>query len=330
MKRSSSWRRRDALYSLILRQTFGLQALTIALGLTLPPLVIAPLHIQQRLIDDALPAADMALLQMLVLAYVGAVLLTGAVKFSVTWLRGWMAEIVSRVLRAALIEAQRKRPSSAAHASLGSATSVLVAEVDPLGGFAAEALNTPLVQGATMLGVIGFMAYTEPALAAIGVAALVFEAILTPIVQIRINRLTADRIQALRRAGFDVIDAAEAHRPGCVVAGLGEIRRAYWIRLRMNLLKAGLKVARNLIDHAADIAVLALGATMAMRGETEIGVIVAFLSGLRELRGPWGELLDFYRRFADARIKYRLVIHAIAGGADPKPAAVPTPLDQLA
>ena len=30
-------------------------------------------------------------------------------------------------------------------------------EVDPLGEFAAEAINTPLIQGATLVAVIGFM-----------------------------------------------------------------------------------------------------------------------------------------------------------------------------
>jgi hypothetical protein len=59
---------------------------------------------------------------------------------------------------------------------------------------------------------------------------------------------------------------------------------------------------------------------MVIRGETELGVVVAFLSALRQIQGPWGELLDFYRRLADAQVKYRLVRQAIAA---PRPPELP-------
>ena len=83
----------------------------------------------------------------------------------------------------------------------------------------------------------------------------------------------------------------------------------------MNVLKAVLKVARHLIERAAAVAVLTFGAVLVMRGETELGVVVASMSGLRQVQGPWSELLDFYRRLADARVKYRLVRAAISGTA---------------
>jgi hypothetical protein len=44
-------------------------------------------------------------------------------------------------------------------------------------------------------------------------------------------------------------------------------------------------------------------------------VIVAFLRGLKEIRGPWAELVNFYRRLADARVKYHLVTRAMNGDA---------------
>ena len=81
-------------------------------------------------------------------------------------------------------------------------------------------------------------------------------------------------------------------------------------------------IGRNLIDHTADIAVIVMGATLVIRGETEIGVIVAFLSGLREVRGPWGELVSFYRRLADAWVKYALVRRAMNGEAGALTAAM--------
>ncbi|MEO1291274.1 MAG: ABC transporter ATP-binding protein [Pseudomonadota bacterium] len=313
MHRTHGWRPSGSLYSLILAQTFRLQILIIVLGLALPPLVVLPLHLQERIIDEAIPAGDIDQLFWYATLFAAAVGLTSAIKFVITFCRGWIAEIVARVLRATLIDAQRSRRPDHAQSALGDVTSVLTAEVDPLGGFAAEALNTPLIQGGTLLGVFGFMLYVEPVLAVIGIVALLAEATITPILQHYINRLTHERITTLRRAGRDMIEAADPEQHEKAVEGLREVRHTYRVRLTMNLLKAALKIARNLIDHAADIAVIVLGALMVIRGETEIGVVVAFLSGLREVRDPWGELVNFYRRLADARVKYRLVARAISG-----------------
>lgn len=318
MQRASGWQRGPSLYSLILRQTFPHQTATILLGLALPALAVYPLHLQQRMIDDAIPAGDIALLADLALLFGGAILLRSALKFAVVYIRGWISAIVARVLRTALVDAQRRRAPIDAAASIGPVTSVLTAEVQPLGDFSAEAISTPLIQGGTLLGVLGYMLATDWRLALIGIVALATEAVVTPILQIRINRLTEQRIAALRRGSGDMIEALEPTRHDRFLDALTEVRRTYLILLRMNALKAALKVARNLIDHAADLAVLTLGALLVIGGEIEVGVIVAFLSGLREIRWPWGEMVSFYRRLADAGVKYVLVKSAIVNhGARP-------------
>lgn len=315
MDHPARWRGQGTLYSLILKQTYGLQALVLLLGLGLPVLAVLPLHLQQQIVDEAIPAQDLSLLGWLAGLYIAATLLRGALKFAIIYLRGWIAEIVNRMLRVTQIERQRHRAPAKAAQSLGTLTSVLTAEVEPLGNFAAEAINTPLIQGGTLLGVIGFMLYTEPLLAAIGIAALAVEGVLTPIIQTQINILTRRRIKTLRHAGAELIAATQPHCRRLMIETLHDVRETYRLRLRMNVLKGLLKVGRNLIDHSADIAVIAAGAVMVVDGRIELGVIVAFLSGMREVRGPWGEIISFYRRLADAWIKYLLVQQALNGGA---------------
>lgn len=317
VRRVSDWTAGRSLYSLVLRQTLGLQSLIIVLGLALPPLAVLPLHLQERIVDEGIASADFDLVLWLAGLYAAAVGLRSAIKFAVIYLRGWIAEIVARVLRTAMIDAQRHRNAARARESLGAATSVLAAEVEPLGGFSAEALNTPLIQGGTLLGVFGYMFATEAALAVIGLSALGLEAVVTPILQARINRLARRKIEAIRRAEGDVIGATEPAGARLVIASLGEVRESYRLRLRMNVLKATLKIARNLIDHAADIAILCFGAAMVIDGQTEIGVILAFMMALRQIRDPWSELVNFYRRFADARIKYKLVRAAVRDPSAP-------------
>lgn len=301
-----------------MRQTARLQTASILLGLLIPPLAVVPLAMQERNIDDAIAAADIRLALVLTAVLGAAVMLGAVLRGVIHYLQGWIVEIVTRVVRISLIAAQRRRPAARAEAELGAVTSVLAAEVEPLGDFAAEAIDTPLIQGGTPVSVFGYMFSTEPRFAAIGVAALLTEALITPVLQHFINLLTAERIVRLRRAGHDIIQAVGPGRRGALVPGLGEIRSSYRLRLRMNALKAALKIARHVIDRAAAAAVLGLGAVMVIRGKTEIGVVVAFLSALRQIQGPWGELLDFYRRLADAQVKYRLVRQAILTPAPPR------------
>jgi ABC-type bacteriocin/lantibiotic exporter with double-glycine peptidase domain len=311
MRPMRRWRSGPSLYSLIMGQTARLQAAAVALGLLLPPLAVVPLEMQQRIIDEAIPAGDIRAVANFAAVLAGAVIAAAILRGAVHYLQGWIVEIVTRILRISIISAQRKRSAAHARSELGAVTSVMAAEVEPLGDFAAEAINTPLIQGGTLASVFGYMFVTEPRLAAIGAVALIAEAGVTPILQYRINLLTAERIVRLRRAGLDLILSTEPGEHGALVPGLGEIRASYRLRLQMNALKAALKVARHVIERAATVATLAFGAVMVVNGETELGVVVAFLSGLRQVQGPWGELLDFYRRLADARVKYRLVRGAI-------------------
>lgn len=90
MRSTSGWTGRVSLYSLIVGQTFGLQAAIIVLGLSLPLLAVIPLDLQQTLIDKAIPASDTAQIARIALIYAGVVVLTAAIKFLVTYLRGWI------------------------------------------------------------------------------------------------------------------------------------------------------------------------------------------------------------------------------------------------
>ena len=107
LKSRSAWTGRTSLYSLIVGHTFRLQAAVIALGLTLPFLAVIPLDLQAKLIDDAIPGGRVADIVSLAAMYGAVVAVTAAVKFLVTYIRGWIQEIVSRTLRVAIIEAQR-------------------------------------------------------------------------------------------------------------------------------------------------------------------------------------------------------------------------------
>jgi hypothetical protein len=46
--------------------------------------------------------------------------------------------------------------------------------------------------------------------------------------------------------------------------------------------------------------------------KTEPGTILAFVSGLGQLKEPWTDLVNYYREATSAQVKYELVANAIA------------------
>jgi ABC-type bacteriocin/lantibiotic exporter with double-glycine peptidase domain len=169
---------------------------------------------------------------------------------------------------------------------------------------------------------------TDPRLALIGIGAILLQAIVVPLIQRCINRITRRRIVA-ERAATGATFAATMHDPGARFReALADSREAYRERMRMNLWKAALKSGLRFGDNLAVMCVLGIGGALVVQGETTLGVVVAFLSGLKRLNEPWQTLVTFYRDFADAQVKYDLVRAAMAprvpmpGGA---PGAVSPP-----
>jgi hypothetical protein len=53
---------------------------------------------------------------------------------------------------------------------------------------------------------------------------------------------------------------------------------------------------------------------------TEIGTVVAFISGIGRLNDPWGDLVNYFRDVTSTQIKYRLLddaVDALGHGAAP-------------
>ena len=52
---------------------------------------------------------------------------------------------------------------------------------------------------------------------------------------------------------------------------------------------------------------LFFGGIMVLNGKTEIGIVVAFISGLDRVLEPWREMIAFVRSTFSARIQFDLI-----------------------
>jgi ABC-type bacteriocin/lantibiotic exporter with double-glycine peptidase domain len=289
------------LYRFVWSNSSKLQFLTCGVALLTLPLTLAPIELQRRIVDDAIGQKALDVLLTLVLIYGVVVLAQQIVKFVYNVLRGRIAERLCKIMRGRLIAAPLDEDVED-----GTVVSMLTGEVEPVGGFGGDAYAQVVTEGGVLITIFAYMLYTEFWLAVIAMVAFLPQALATPFVQDRINEQSAKRIAEIRSIGSDVLEAQEGDKASEKRA-LKRTGKIFNIRMLIFKLKFGLKALLNLLDHMADLAVLGAGGYMVIQGETQVGVVVAFLSGLSQLRSPWRTLVSYFRVSSDAQLRFKLL-----------------------
>jgi len=266
----------------------GLAVLAAALNL-------APIELQRRMVDDAIAPGDARLLWLLGLLYGATLLAHQGAKVALGVYQAWVAERTA---------AYTRRHLYGLHAGEGAGelVSILNAEVDKLGGFVGEGPSRAAVNLATLLGVLAYMAVVEPRIAVLAAVLLAPQIALTPLVQRRLNVLIRRRLTLLRRLGERTV--APAAREAAMARLILAILRNRMAYMR---LKLAMKAALNLLNGAAPLAILLWGGWLAVRGETTVGVLLAFVSGFSRMADPIRELIAFYRQAAQAGVQHRMI-----------------------
>jgi ABC-type bacteriocin/lantibiotic exporter with double-glycine peptidase domain len=304
----------DTLYRYIWRISGRRQIWLVLLSSVVFPLTMVPLELQRRIVNKAIGKGDLRLLWVLCVVYVGVVLTQGGLKYVMNVYREIVGERAVRSMRRHLYHAihdgaRTGESTEQGDAAAGSKVSMAVAEVEPLGGFVGESISVPLVQAGAFLSVLGYMLWVEPRIAAASLVLYSPQIYVIPKIQAAINQRVQRRIVLVRDLGQQIVAAedggetAEA-REARYEKSISEIYRQ---RVRIAYLSYSVTFINNLLDHSGTISVLLIGGWLAIHGRTDIGTIVAFLSGFDKISEPWRELVAFYRRASDARIKYQLL-----------------------
>ncbi|MFO1157946.1 MAG: hypothetical protein U1E60_03820 [Reyranellaceae bacterium] len=122
-----------------------------------------------------------------------------------------------------------------------------------------------------------------------------------------LNRLSRSKITIVRALSDAVLSDGRHVPAGNPYALIGRI---YDLRLHFARLKIATKSFNQLITGLGLLGILVVGGWLAIQGRTEIGIIVAFMSGYERMTGPVRDLLSFYRRQSMMRVQYRLVADA--------------------
>jgi putative ABC transport system ATP-binding protein len=303
------------------RRQLGLLALSIAML----PLSWLSLEIPKRIVNDALlgPPGDrtlfgaaldregflLALTAIFLLVVCASNLLkhklnTGLARSGERLLAELRRVCFSRALRAPLPRMSRERPADL--------TQRLMAELEPLGGFMAGVIVEPALQFGLLAVYAGFVFAQSAWLGLAAVAMFPLQGWLVPRLQRRLrllNRERAARARTVAACAADAVGSLPEMRLGArtgayetrmetLLGRLSETRAAIFER------KYLVKGVNNVINQLAPAAFYGAGGLMALRGDIQIGTLIAVIAAQRELLQPWRALLTYVQQAGEFGARY--------------------------
>lgn len=301
----------ESLFRYIVQISWHHQIPLLALTIGVFLLEVVPLELQRRVINDIVKHRPYGAVVLLCGAYASAVLVQGSTKLGLNIYRAWVGERAKRDLR--------RRVSTSVGAAFvplpeaqGTAVSLVVAEVEPIGGFIGSSVSEPLLQSGILATVIAYIIHLDLWMGAAALALFLPQIVFVPLMQHAMNRRTAARVWLLRQIGAGFIASAGHERPA-ELASATRIDRVFQLDMRIFQIKFTMNFLMNLCSHFQIIIALLLGAWWVLQEKLEIGGIVAFISGIGRFNDPWGDLVNYFREVSVTRVKYRLLVDALKG-----------------
>jgi ABC-type bacteriocin/lantibiotic exporter with double-glycine peptidase domain len=287
-----SWRHQIALVSLTVI-TFLLE--------------IVPLEIQRRVVNNLVKERPFQLIIMLCSAYAAAVLLQGATKLGLNVYRGWVGENATRDLRRRVLgysRIARAVVSGAEQRGIGAA--MIVAEVEPIGGFVGGSLSEPLLQAGILLSVLAYIVHLDRWMAAAAFALFLPQLIFVPLMQGAINRRAGARVWVLRQLGISTVESRIAATQQ-ESTDAKRIDRVLQLNMGIFKFKFSKNFLMNFCSHLQVVAALLIGGWMVHTDQLQVGGVVAFISAVGRLNDPWGDLVNYFRDLNLTQVKFGLV-----------------------
>jgi ABC-type multidrug transport system fused ATPase/permease subunit len=303
-------------YDYVWRSSASQQIVLIVLAIMAAVLAAAPLELQRHIINTLAGHEKPERLAWLCGGYLIAALSISGLKYTVNIKSAGLGESMIQSLREEIFSNSRSSVNpdenlgESAKDKTGTVVTMISAEAEAVGKFVGDCISTPIIQAGTLLSVLSYMLYTEPLLGLVVLGIAVPQVVIVPLVQRRINVQVRERARTLRHAG-DLIVEDMRDTGGSVSSLHSEIGKSFAtihnVRVRVFRLKFGVKFLVSALQSLGVFALLFAGGIMVLNGKTEIGIVVAFISGLDRVLDPWRELIAFLRSTSTARVQFDLI-----------------------
>ncbi len=195
-------------------------------------------------------------------------------------------------------------------------SSMVKDEVEPLGGFTGDAFVSPALLGGQALTALAFIFMQNLWLGFIAAFMVGIQATIIPRMRRRLLVLGRERqITARELAGrvSEIVDGigtihaydTSNYERADIASRLGRI---YKIRYDLYQWKFMVKFINNFLAQLTPFLFYCIGGYLALRGELDIGQLVAVISAYKDLPGPLKELIDWDQLRQDVQVKFQQVV----------------------
>ncbi|WGF86486.1 ABC transporter transmembrane domain-containing protein [Marinivivus vitaminiproducens] len=318
-----------SIFGYILRHSLPQQVIILAMTVASLPFYYVSLELPKTIINDALGESgrghavfgyeldQVSFLFVLCGAFLALVLVNGVFKYVINVYKGVVGERMLRRLRYELYGRILRFPLPHFRRLGASESSTMItAEVEPLGGFIGDAFSLPAYQGGMLLTTLLFLFMQNPWMGLAAVALYPVQIIVIPKLQRQVNELGRVRVRQVRRL---------AERVGETMVGAREIRAndaahferarfskelgvVFHVRFAIYKKKFFIKFLNNFMSQLTPFFFYSIGGYLVLQGDLTLGALVAAIAAHEKLDSPWKELLNYYQLMADSAIKYEQVV----------------------
>jgi putative ABC transport system ATP-binding protein len=253
----------------------------------------------------------------LCLSFLVLVGITGFLKYLMNTMKGRMGERLLRRLRYELIDRVLRFPSShLRRAKQAEIASMVKDEVEPLGGFIGDAIVWPVFLGGQALTALLFILVQNVWLGLVAGSVVAAQAVIIPRLRKPILKLgklrqvtareLAGRVGEIVDGGADIrVHGTSNWERAEIVRRLAKI---YDIRFDIYQRKYMVKSLNNFMAQMTPFVFYLIGGYLAIKGQLDVGQLLAVIVAYKDLPGPIKELIDWDLARQDVQIKYDQVM----------------------
>ena len=302
-----------SLFSWVFAGNVKLQILLLLIIVVMVAARVLPLEMQKRIVNEAINLRNVDLLFLYSGIYLGAVVFFSVLKYLISIIQTLITQRTTARMRKALYRHILTLPLSFfRNTQPGMVVNSLSSELTLPGNFAGMAVAAPVTNLLTLLAFAVYLFWLNPLLAAVSLSIYPIVIFLIPLLQKGVNRYNKKRVDAARKFSARIAEA---------ISGIHEIQgngaygienrkydalvnRLLKIRILWSLYRFGVKSANGFFTSLGPFLVFILGGWLTIKGQLELGALVAFLSAQERLFDPWKELIEFYQVYQDGKVTY--------------------------
>jgi putative ABC transport system ATP-binding protein len=268
-------------------------------------------------LTDGIQLERLPLLMALSITFLVLVIVNGLFKYVINTRKGLLGERLLRRIRYQLVDRiLRFLPSRFTQMKSGEVASMVKDEIEPLGGFAADAFTQPILLGGQAFTALLFIFVQHFWLGMVAGTTAAIQFAIIPRMRRRLIVLGRERQVTARELaghvaeivdGIQTIHANDAtnYQRARISARLGRI---FKIRYDIYQWKFLVKFLNNFIAQMTPFLFYTIGGYLTVLGSLDVGQLIAVINAYKELPGPLKDLIDWDLARQDVQVKYEQIV----------------------